>query len=407
MQNGEVNWNLGVKVSVESTNRFRGRISRFQAGLADHGADAAILTYSRDVFYYTGVALPCVLLITPVDFVLFVKRGWEFLPNYLDVLDEHVVQGDEKRAVETLKEWGVFSGDIGLELDVIDAQTYLSWKKWLRGFELVDISPLILKQRQVKDEIEIDSIKRACKIADYGHRKAGEILREGITETELAIEIESALRQAGDEGTVFLRPPSLFLSRVVMGSGPNLNDWTGVVFSITGSGASPALPIGPSSRKIKKGELVVIDLGPCFRGYHADESRTYLVGKGNSEIRGLSSALKDISNVIISTLKPGAECKMAYAKALECSKKHNLGNSFLQLGVRDRTRLVGHGIGLELNEPPTLSPIDASVIHEGCVLSIEVHIAHPTGVLKMEDNVLVTSHEPEILSLGPRSLIEV
>lgn len=394
-------------MSTDLNNMFKRRINRFQADLVDRGIDAAILTYSRDVFYYTGVAQPSVLLITPFSFRLFVKRGWEFAANNFQLDSENTGQGNEKDAARKLKELGVYAGKIGLEMDVIAAQTYFAWEKLLLGHVFVDISPLILEQRRVKDEGEIESIRRACQIADSGHRRAREVLKEGMTETELAIEIETALRKAGDEGTAFLRPPSLFMSRVVVGSGPNLYEWSGVAYSITGSGASPALPVGPSSRKIKKGELVVVDLGPCFHGYHADESRTYLMGKGDAEILRLFSLLKEISDVIISGLRPGTECRELYSKALDCARKHNLDKFLLQLGGRSRTRLVGHGIGLELNEPPTLSANDSSIIPEGCALSVEVHIRHPRGVLKMEDNVLVTHHGAEILTCGPRRLIQI
>ena len=392
---------------MDLNNIFNKRIRSFQANLVNHRIDAAILTYSRDVFYYTGVAQPSVLMITTVSFHLFVKRGWEFAVNNLQLDSQHAVQGNEKDVARKLKELGVYKGAVGLEMDAIAAQTYFAWKKRLSDYAFVDISPLILEQRQVKDENEIALIKQACQIADTGHGRVKDVLKEGISEIELAIEIEIALRRAGDEGAVFMRPPGLFLSRIVVGSGPNLYKWTGVAFSITGSGASPALPVGPSPRKIKRGELVVVDLGPCFRGYHADASRTYSVGKADSETLRLFSALKDISDTIISGLRPGMECRKLYSIAVKRAEKHNLEQFFLKLDDKGRTRLVGHGIGLELNEPPVLSANEGSIIQEGCVLAIETHIMHPKGVVKLEDDVLVTRNGAEILTSSPRSLIEV
>ncbi|NQT55885.1 MAG: aminopeptidase P family protein [Desulfobacteraceae bacterium] len=383
------------------------RIRSFQTNLVSHSIDIAILTHSRDVFYYTGVAQPSVFLITPISFHLFIKRGWQFATNDLQLDRQHAVQGNEKDVARKLKELGKDRGVVGLEMDAIAAQTYFAWKKRLSDCAFVDISPIILEQRQVKDENEIALIKQACQNADTGHGRVKDVLKEGISEIELAIEIETALRTAGDEGTAFMRQPGLFLSRVVLGSGPNLYKWTGVAFSITGSGASPALPVGPSPRKIKRGELVVVDLGGCFRGYHADASRTYSVGKADSEILWLFSALKDISDTIISNLRPGVECRRLYNIAFKCAEKHNLEQFFLKLDDKSQTRLVGHGIGLEVNEPPVLSANEGSIVQEGCVLAIEVHIMHPKGVVKLEDDVLVTRHGAEILTSTPRTLIEV
>ena len=393
---------------MDPNNIFNKRIGSFQANLLNHRIDAAILTYSRDVFYYTGVAQPSVLMITPISSHLFVKRGWEFAVNNLQLDSQYAVQGNEKDVARKLKELGRDKGVVGLEMDAIAAQTYFAWKKRLSDYAFVDISPIILEQRQVKDENEIALIKQACRIADEGHGRVRDVLTEGMSETELSIEIENALRRAGDEGTMFIRHPGLFLSRVVLGSGPDLYKWTGVAFSITGSGASPALPIGPSPRKIKRGELVVVDLGSCFRGYHSDASRTYSVGKADSEILCFFSALKDISDTIISNLRPGMACRNLYRIAVERAEKHNLGQFFLKLDDKSRTKIVGHGIGLELNEPPVLSANEGSIIQEGCFLAIEVHIMHPTkGVVKLEDDVLVTRHGAEILTSSPRSLIEV
>lgn len=392
---------------MDSRSGFCDRILQFQARLAERRIDAAILIHSRDIFYYTGVALPSILLVTPFDYHLYVRQGWSFASKELHIDQQHASEGNPADAVKQLENWERNKGVMGVETDVMTAETYLRWRKMLPDSEFINISSIILEQRSKKDGEEIDLVRKACKIADIGHGRVIEALKEGMSEFELAAEIEYVQRQAGDEGVLAIRAPHLLLSSVVLGSGPNLHQWSGLAYSITGVGMSPSLPMGASNRIIGRGDVVIVDLGPSFRGYYSDESRTYVLGKANPEVVSLFSRLKDICDQIISALQEGVECRQLYHQATTHARRLNLSEYFLNLGGDRKSRLVGHGLGLEVNEPPFLADHENSALQEGCVLSIEAHVMHPKGVVKLEDVVLVTRHGAEMLTLSPRKLIEV
>jgi Xaa-Pro aminopeptidase len=278
----------------------------------------------------------------------------------------------------------------------------------LPQFKIVDISPLVLEQRKAKDEGEIACIRQACHIVDAGHRRVLEVLREGMTELDLAAAVEDANRRAGHEGLSFFRRPDFFMSRGPVGSGANLMAASGIVYSIAGVGMSAALPVGPSLKKIEKGEPIVIDVPTLYQGYHADQSRTYVVGKASDGLRSLHSGLKDISDCIIANITPGRTCREVFHLAWERARKLKVDDCFMSFGERQNTSFIGHGVGLECNEPPMLSANDDSRLEAGYVLALDIHMLRlGVGVVKLEDTVLVTDGRAEILTISPRELFEV
>ena len=166
---------------------------------------------------------------------------------------------------------------IATELDILPTAQFFEFEKIFRGCEFVDISPLVLEQRKKKDTTEILKIKESCEAIHEGHKAVLSNLREGITELELSAAIENAHRLAGHEGAFFMRRPNFFMSRGPIASGPNLSRFSGVVYSITGVGLSPAVPVGPSLRSISKGDFVVVDIPTLVKGYHSDQTRTYIL----------------------------------------------------------------------------------------------------------------------------------
>lgn len=385
------------------------RIAKLQQGLAEVGIDVALVLYSRDVLYYTGTAQPSVLLVTPEIFHLFVNSGYDFAvrDTWLE-RDKISFERQLEKITSKLRRWTRKKGSVGIELDTTPADRYLKWQQLLSEFRIVDVSPLILKQRRVKDEEEIACIRQACRIMDSGHRKAIEVLKEGITELELSAAVEYAHRQAGHEGIFFFRRPDFFMSRGPIGSGANLLKVSGVVYTISGVGLSAAVPVGPSLKRIQNGEPIIVDLPTVYHGYHCDQTRTYVLGKGSDGIRAIYYGLKDISDYVIANISPGKKCSEIFHLAWERAEELKLENYFMSFGETQNTTFIGHGIGLECNEPPMLSRHDHSVIERGFALALDMHMLHPEeGVVKLEDTILVTDTGAEILSVSPRELVEI
>lgn len=388
---------------------YEDRINILQDRIQEQGLCGALLFYSRDVLYYTGMAQPSYLAVLPQEYLLFVKSGFEFALNDAFIPKDRI-RGE--RRLETIYR-KVFSkshtnSKIGTELDVLPAKQLNGFKKAFPGYEFVDISPVVLEQRQTKDASEINKIKEACEAIDKGHKAALRTLREGITELELAAAVENAHRLAGHEGIFFIRQPDFFMSRGPVSSGPNLFKTSGVVYTITGVGLSPSVPAGPSRRTISRGDLVIVDIPTLVAGYHADQSRTYILGKANKKTRTMYCNLKEIADHLIEHIKPGMKCSEMYHGALEKSKELKVADAFLDLGRGKRSRLIGHGIGLELNEPPVLSEHNHSEVSDGYVVALDMHMMDENvGVVKLEDMILVSHKGNEILTKSPRRLFEI
>ena len=389
--------------------RFQDRIKIFQYKMQEEELFAALLFYSRDILYYTGTAQPSYLIVLPKDYFLFVRSGFEFALNDVFIPKDRI---REERNLENIyKELfprSSTSKKIGTELDILTADQFNKFKMVFSGYEFVNASPIVLEQRKKKDESEIKKIKEACKAIDMGHNAVLATLKEEITELELAAAVENAHRLAGHEGIFFIRQPDFFMSRGPISSGPNLFKISGVVYTITGVGLSPSVPAGPSRRSISTGDLVIVDIPTLVDSYHADQTRSYILGKADKKIKTLYSHLKEIADYLIRFIKPGMKCREIYQTAIEKSIELEVTNTFLNFGKGRKSRMIGHGIGLELNEPPILSLYDDSEVCDGYVVALDMHMMDENaGVVKLEDMILITNNGNEILNKSPRDLFEL
>jgi Xaa-Pro aminopeptidase len=386
------------------------RIKVLQKRLADGGIDAALLVYSRDVLYYTGTAQPSCLVVTPDDYTLYIRSGLEFAVQDVFIGREKLAEERrlEKVLAGALSRLAGKSVKIGTELDILTAEQFEAFRKAGPGVDFVSISPVTLEQRKVKEPGEIERLRRACDAIHAGHEAVLATLREGVTELELAAAVENAHRLAGHEGIFFIRLPDFFMSRGPIGAGPNLQRNSGVVYTITGVGMSPAVPAGPSRRVIERGETVIVDIPTLVEGYHADQTRTYCLGKACEAIHSLYGDLRAVADHLIGTIRPGMTGRDVYRMAVEKAGAIGRSAEFQSFGKGRVSRMIGHGIGLELNEPPILSEFDTSSIPEGCVVALDMHMmADGSGVVKLEDMIHIGSGANEILTKSPRRLFEI
>lgn len=385
------------------------RIETLQEMISQSDLSGALLFYSRDVFYYTGTAQPSYFFVSPKHYCLFVRAGFDFALREVKIEKENL---REERQVENIfKEISPMirrGGKIGTELDVLPVNRFLELCMIFNEYEIANISPMLLDQRKKKDASEIEAIRKACRTIHQGHERVLSNLREGLTELELAASVEDAHRLAGHEGCFFIRQPDFFMSRGPLSSGPNLYQISGVVYSITGIGLSASVPLGPSHRKIEKGDLVVVDIPVLVEGYHADQTRTYVVGKAKDGMKKLFQSLKEIADYLIDHIRPGMRCSDIYKTAVKKAEEFQVGKPFLYFGSGRKSKMIGHGIGLELNELPILSDYDHSQISDGFVFALDMHIMdEANGVVKLEDMILVGEKENELLNITPRKLFEI
>jgi Xaa-Pro aminopeptidase len=386
------------------------RIKILQNKIGELDLCGVLLCYSRDILYYTGTAQPSYLVVLPDDYVLFVRSGIEFALD--DVFFSKGKVREERRLANIFKEifagWELGSKRIGTELDILTAEQFKDMEKIFGGYEFVNVSPLVLEQRKTKDPSEIEKIRKACDAIHRGHEAVLSTMKEGVTELELAAAVENAHRLAGHEGIFFIRQPDFFMSRGPISSGSNLFKISGVVYTITGVGLSSSVPAGPSLRRISKGEPVIVDIPTLVDGYHADQTRTYCLGKAPDEIKYMHSDLVSIADHLINRIKPGMKCSEIYSAAIEKARELGRSDQFQNFGKGKKSRIIGHGIGLELNEPPVPSEYDHSEVGDNYVVALDIHMMdEAAGVVKLEDMILIKEEGNEIMTRSPRRLFEI
>lgn len=384
------------------------RIVQAQAGLQADNLAGCILFYSRDVLYYTGTAQPAWLVLRPDDYRLFVRSGMAFAEreSWLPP-DKVTLERNLSVAVGEMFPGNGGGDSVGTELDLLSVLQAREFQKALGRRRLVDFTPSVLAQRMIKSEEEVGLIQEACAAARAGHEAAVEFLSSDAEKTELAMAaaVENAQRLAGHEGMFFMRQPDFVMGRGPLASGPNLREISGVVFSITGRGLSPAVAAGASRRVIREGDLILIDIPPCVRGYHADQTRMYCLGRPPSRALDWHHRLRELADNLLESIKPGLTCDEVYRLARDKASDLGLEDSLLRFPSGIQAHFVGHGLGLELNEPPLMAGGREDRLRAGMVLALELHVMTGDGfTLKLEDTLLLGETGCRLLTSSPREL---
>jgi len=257
-----------------------------------------------------------------------------------------------------------------LAVDALDIESWQTLSKALGDEKMLAADNSAIRElREVKDEKEIELLRKAGEITSEGMRVAYETVAAGMREYEVAAEIEYAMRKLGSSGTAFE--------------------------TIVASGLSSAFPHGGcSDRKIGDGDLVIIDVGATYRFYRSDMTRTLVAGKPSEKQKKLYQTAKTAQEKAFDALKPNAKAKDIDAAARRIIADAGYGEHFVHN--------LGHGVGLEVHEPPTLSPESKDPLAVGNVVTVEPGIyLVGYGGIRIEDKVLVQRNGAEKLTNGP------
>lgn len=384
------------------------RIAQAQEKLRKEHLAGCLLFHSRDVLYYTGTAQPAWLVLLPDEHRLFVRSGMDFVLRETWLSPERVTP--ERRLSAAVRQ--MFPGDghgetVGTELDLLSVLQARELQKALGQRRLVDVTPGVLEQRMIKSEAEVALIRKACAAVHAGHEAAISFLSSDKEKTELAMAaaVENAQRLAGHEGIFFMRQPDFVMGRGPLASGPNLQEISGVVFSITGRGLSPAVPAGASRRVIRKGDIILIDIPSCVQGYHADQTRMYCLGPPPASAVERHDRLTELADHLLASIQPGLTCDDVFRLARKKAEKLGIQDALLRFPSGVQAHFVGHGLGLDLNEPPLLGLGRSDQLRAGMVLALELHIMTGDGLtLKLEDTFHLTDNGCRLLTFSPREL---
>ena len=368
------------------------RLDNLRIQLEENSIGAALIVQRADLFYFTG-SIQEAHLYVPVDGepILMVFKSLERAITESSL--SRIVPLKSTRAVpEILSQYNyVLPQTIGLELDVLPTNLFFSYQRLFEDQNLVDISHPIRLVRAIKSPYEIEMMRRAAKLSDQVAARIPELLHAGITELELAGQVEAEARKRGHQGIVRMRlwGSEMFYGHLMAGAGGAVPSF---LSSPTGGiGASPAVAQGASFRPIQRHEPLVVDYVFALNGYYSDHTRIFSIGDLPDELMAAHAAMLAVQDLIKKEALPGIQCGEIYEMALERTRQ--LGyDKYFQGADSKRVRFVGHGVGVELDEYPFLASGQKMELQENMTLALEPKLIFPEkGVVGIENTHVVTA----------------
>jgi Xaa-Pro dipeptidase len=338
------------------------------------GFDGFLIFSSANLTYFTGFPGASALLIPENGQSVIYVYGVNYAQAKAELAEFTVelVNRGEKLMDKIAKQAKTFK--IGkLAVDALNIESWRALSKLLGGKKMLAADPSFIRElRKVKDAEEIELMRKAADLTSEGMRVARETVAAGIREYEVAAEIEYAMRKQGCSGTAFE--------------------------TIVASGVYSAFPHGGcSDREIREGDLVVVDVGATYGFYRSDMTRTFVTGNPSEKQQKIYQTLKTAQEKAFEAVKPNVKAADIDAAARKVIADAGYGEYFVHS--------LGHGVGLDVHEPPTLSPESKDTLAAGNVVTVEpgIYLVGYGGV-RIEDTVLVQKNGAEKLTNGPYML---
>ncbi len=270
--------------------------------------------------------------------------------------------------IEAIREAGLEESRLGVaSLANLPMSIGMAMQEALPGVTWVEGALAVLRPRAIKSPREIDYFRRACRITRRALEAGAAACEPGASEREVANIIQATLTAEGSETIGF---------EMAVSSGPR-------------AGIKHADPTG---REMASGDMVFLDCGAVVGGYHADLSRTLVVGQAGSDEQALLDTSVEMFRACLKVIHPGAPIRDLYRAAERVARRAGFSADYMPNGL-------GHGLGLSLFELPFLGPHDESVMEEGMIFALEpMLVRYGLGTAVVEESVLVTADGAEVLS---------
>lgn len=362
------------------------RVRRAQKLMADRNMDAMMLVTHDDYIYFFGEDRfqPRALIPRDGDPIVITFRGEEaeirrrFGGTPVKIFSSLAQQ--MKDVVDILKERGLQEATVGFQMWFETPYFMIElFKKTNPRVTVVNSGPVMDELRKIKEPDELAKMRHAAELAAIGMRAAAEYIKPGITENEVAAEIEHAMRKAGGEGV----------------GGP--------VFVNSGE-RSFWLHGTATAKRIETGDLVVVDLLPRYEGYLTNLARTFVVGAPNTEQERLFDAYYHAQRAALSAIRPGVKMSEIDRAAWDVITEYGFGEHFVHG--------MSHGIGLRFEETPAPTIHPAHVSHR-LERGMTVTAGHSVlsvpniGGVRLEDTLLVTGDGFAPITELPTGLIRL
>jgi Xaa-Pro aminopeptidase len=375
--------------------------------MAHSDMDAFLAVEKMDYFYLSGTAQDALLFVPAEgDPLLMVKRELERARVESPLKAVTAMRSTRELPHLIRNHWGRLPESLGLELDILPARDYFRHESLFEGTRLVDGSSVMRDVRKIKSPFEIHLMKKAGEIGERVYNAARGFLREGMTEIEFGGLMEAAAKAFGHEGLIRVRSFNYEAYTWHVLSGPNGGIVSQSDSPMGGLGLSPAFPVGASLRPMKAHEPILVDFGICYQGYQADQTRMFSIGRMNGKFIDAYHACRKIHDAVLAQTGAGADCETLFLDTLRLAEELGYKDSYLgPPGLR--TRFIGHGIGLELNELPFIAQGQSYPLEAGMTFALEPKIVFPgEGSVGVENTVLVTEDGCEFLTPLTQEILE-
>jgi Xaa-Pro aminopeptidase len=355
-------------------------VDRLRLCFSEVRADVVLVTHLPNILYLTGFSGSAgLLLVEPEKGLLLIDSRYTFQAReeVSAVRVETVKHGLLREAGDAISK---ISRRGRVSVVYSPAQLTVAQKQALDSatggsVRWVPSSGLVERLRAIKDADELSRMQQAADVISKTFCGVVPTIRPGITELELAAEIEYRMKRLGASGASFE--------------------------TIVASGARSAWAHArPTAKPLKKNELVVLDQGAILRAYCSDMTRTVFLGRSSEKVRRMYRAVLDAQEAAKNAIRPGAAVEAPDAAARRVLKKYGLARFF--------THSTGHGLGLEVHEAPRLGKGERATLEEGMVVTVEPGVyLEGFGGIRIEDDVVVTSTGAQDLTSAPRELLEL
>lgn len=369
--------------------------------LQKKGLDGILITDPYSLRYYTGFSGEGLAVVTEASTVIITDSRYTEAAgkeSSFAVWEYNQANPMKELFLSLIKEDGIYR--LGFEDASISYADYRRFSGYLsgrteedNGSSSAEISPVgnpavdkknacmvplenaLLLPRQIKSEAEISLLRAAEHIGDLAFRDMLDILRPGMTELEVAAELEYRLKRHGAEGLSFE--------------------------TIAASGKNSSMPHAvPTDKKLEPGDYLTMDFGCIYHGYCSDMTRTVCMGKAGEEQKRIYQIVKEAQQAVLDQVKEGLICKDVDAIARNMIRDAGYGEYF--------GHGLGHSVGLYIHESPAFNTRDQSVLRAGMVITDEpgIYLPGKFGV-RIEDMILITEDGCENLASSPKELIEL
>ncbi|RNC73332.1 MAG: aminopeptidase P family protein [Desulfuromonadales bacterium] len=363
------------------------RIGKLQSLMAGAGLDGVIIVQNADLFYFTGTVQNGTLYVPAAGEPIYMVRKEFSRARMESGLKEVVPIASLKDVPRIISDYGYpVPGRIGMELDVVPVNFFERYQSVFPGAVYADATPLIRRVRMVKSKYEIHILQDAATQVDRVYQRAREVIREGISDLELAAELEFAARKQGHQGLVRMRAfnSELFYAHVFSGTDTAVPAY--VDTPLGGLGLNPSFGQGAGWKRIERNEPIIIDFAGCVDGYLVDQTRVFSIGGLSDRLIKAYEDMLRIQERMTALAVPGTPWGDLYDACHALAVELGYADSFM--GSRGaQVSFIGHGIGIEIDEYPFIAKgFRDMVLEPGMVFAFEPKTVFPgEGAIGIEN----------------------